>query len=70
MAGPVDDPLLQDRPPARIVLHGASKGMAAGHPTVLHTELQVRGRGPLCRSNDGVAIAGAALIVTLHPYFD
>src|SRR5258708_39683204 len=52
MAGSVNDPLLQDRPPARIVLHGAAIGMPAGHPAVLHAEPQVRRRGLLSPGDD------------------
>src|SRR5258708_26558521 len=57
MAGSVDDPLLQDRPPARILLHGATIGMPAGDPPVLHTELHLRGPGLLRAGDDGVALA-------------
>src|SRR6185437_374511 len=58
MAGGMDDPLLQDRPPALIVLHGAAVGMPPGYLTMLHTELQVWRGGLLRPSDDGVTIAG------------
>jgi hypothetical protein len=40
MASSVNDPLLEDRPPACVV-KGAAVGMPAGYPSVLHPCLQV-----------------------------
>src|SRR5690348_13297454 len=57
MAGSVDNPLLQDRPPALIVLHGATIGMPARHPVMRHAELQGWRGGLLRPSDDGDAIA-------------
>src|SRR5262249_41065065 len=56
MTAPVNEPLLEDRPPARITLHGAAVGMATGDSTVLHTYRERGGRQLLRASDDGVAI--------------
>ena len=44
MASSVNDPLLEDRPPACVSVKGAAVGMPAGYPAVLHRCLQVRGQ--------------------------
>src|ERR1700736_7037308 len=42
MARSVNDPLLEDRPPACVSVEGAAVGMPTGHPTVLHARPQVQ----------------------------
>jgi hypothetical protein len=44
MAGAVDNPVLQDRLPARVGMERAPVGVPAGDPTVLHRCPQVRHR--------------------------
>ena len=43
MASSVNDPLLEDRPPACVSVEGLAVGMPAGYPSVLHPGLQVHG---------------------------
>src|SRR5258707_9385353 len=57
MAGSVDDPLLEDRPPARIDMDRAAVGVPAGHPTVLHCCLHIRGHGVPRLRDDLIAVA-------------
>ena len=44
VTGSVDDPLLEDRLPARVSVEGPAIGMPAGYPPVLHSSPQVHGR--------------------------
>ena len=66
----MNDPLLEDRPPACVSVEGAAVGMPAGHPTVLHACPQVHGRIRPRLSDDLIAVARVHRLVLISMEHD
>src|ERR1700732_2686284 len=70
MARSVNDPLLEDRPPACVSVEGAAVGMSAGYPTVLHARPQVHGRIRPRLGDDLIAVARVHRLVLISMEHD
>src|ERR1700694_653329 len=70
MARSVNDPLLEDRPPACVSVEGAAGGLSARHPTVLHARPQVHDRSRPRLGDDLIAVARVHRLVLISMEHD